>query len=153
MDIRLASTKDVEQLIKMRWDFTVEYDESKKEESYEDFRNECHTFLEETLNSNQWTIWVAEENEKIVSHIYVELIQKVPRPGKPTRPFAYMTNVYTVPEYRNQGIGSIILRSVNTWVKENNFEFVIVWPSEDSINFYKKNGYAHCNEPMEYVPQ
>lgn len=152
MDIRLAKTKDVEQLIKMRWDFTIEYDESKIEESYEDFRDECHTFLDDALNSLQWFVWVAEEHEKIVSHIYVELIKKVPRPGKTTHPFAYMTNVYTVPEYRNKGIGSHVLSSVNKWVKENNFEFVIVWPSDESINYYKKNGYVHCNEPMEYFP-
>ncbi|VDG97746.1 Predicted acetyltransferase involved in intracellular survival and related acetyltransferases [Lysinibacillus sphaericus] len=152
MDIRLAKTKDVEQLIKMRWDFTVEYDESKKEESYEDFRDECHKFLEAALNSRQWFVWVAEEHEKIVSHIYVELIQKVPRPGKTTNPFAYMTNVYTLPEYRNKGIGSHVLSSMNKWVKDNNFEFVIVWPSEDSINYYKENGYVHCNQPMEYFP-
>ncbi|WP_025783402.1 GNAT family N-acetyltransferase [Sporosarcina sp. D27] len=152
MDIRIAKLEDVEQLIKMRWDFTVEYDESKKEESYDDFREECQTFLNNALNNHQWFIWVVEENEKIVSHIYVELIQKVPRPGKETHPFAYMTNVYTVPEYRNKGIGSRLLSSVNEWVKENNFEFVIVWPSDDSVNYYKKNGYIHCIEPMEYLP-
>ncbi|REB07087.1 GNAT family N-acetyltransferase [Sporosarcina sp. BI001-red] len=152
MDIRLASTEDVEQLIKMRWDFTVEFDETKKEESYEVFRKEFQSFFENALNSRQWFVWIAEENEKIVSHIYVELIQKVPRPGRTTHPFAFMTNVYTVPEYRNKGIGSHLLSSVNTWVKDNDFEFVIVWPSEDSVNYYKKNGYVHCNEPMEYFP-
>lgn len=152
MDIRLARTEDIGQLIQMRWDFTVEYDESKREESFDCFREECQLFLKNALNSTQWFVWVAEENEKIVSHIYIELIQKVPRPGKTTHPFAYMTNVYTKPEYRNKGIGSTVLSSVNKWVKENNFEFVIVWPSETSVNYYKKNGYTHCSEPMEYFP-
>ncbi|WP_234703408.1 GNAT family N-acetyltransferase [Metabacillus indicus] len=97
-------------------------------------------------------IWVAEENEKLVSHIYIELIEKVPRPGRITYPFAFMTNVYTIPEYRNKGIGSRMLSSINQWIKENKCEFVIVWPSDDSIGYYKKNGYAHCVEPMEYFP-
>lgn len=30
MIIRLAEKKDIRQLIKMRWDFTIEYDQSKK---------------------------------------------------------------------------------------------------------------------------
>jgi GNAT superfamily N-acetyltransferase len=63
-----------------------------------------------------------------------------------------MTNVYTVKEYRNNGIGSLLLSTINNWAKENKYEFIIVWPSDDSINYYKKNGYVHCTEPMEYFP-
>jgi GNAT superfamily N-acetyltransferase len=152
MNIRLAGAKDIKQLIRMRWDFTIEYDESKRLESFDDFEKECRSFLENALNSGKWFIWVAEENGKVVSHIYIELIEKVPRPGRVTYPFAYMTNVYTVPEFRNTGIGSKVLTFINDWIKENNFEFVMVWPSDESINYYKKNGYVHCTEPMEYFP-
>ncbi len=126
MNIRLAEAKDIKQLIKMRWDNTIEFDESKKDTSYEEFERECRTFLENALNSNQWFIWVAEDNDRIVSHIYIELIHKVPRPGRVTHPFAYMTNVYTIPEYRNGGVGSNVLSTINNWIKENKYEFVIV---------------------------
>lgn len=152
MNIRLAEAKDIEQLIKMRWDNTIEFDESKKNESYPKFETECHAFLENALHSGQWFIWVAEDKGKITSHIYIELIQKVPRPGRVTHPFAYMTNVYTIPEYRNAGVGSYMLRSINEWIKQNNYEFVIVWPSDEAVNFYEKNGYVRCTEPMEYFP-
>lgn len=152
MNIRLAEVKDIDQLIKMRWDFTIEHAESKKDESFNDFEKECWLFLENAINGGQWFIWVAEENGKVVSHIFIELIQKVPRPGRITYPFAYVTNVYTIPEYRNKGIGSKVHELINTWIKENNYEFVIVWPSDEAINYYKKNGYVHCTEPMEYFP-
>lgn len=152
MIIRLAELKDIKQLIKMRWDFTIEYDESKKDESYSEFEKECHSFLENAMNGQQWYIWVAEEKGTIASHIYIELIEKVPRPGRITYPFAYMTNVYTTPEYRNKGVASKLLGKINDWVKENKYEFVIVWPSDEAINFYRRNGYEHCTEPMEYFP-
>jgi GNAT superfamily N-acetyltransferase len=154
MNIRLAEVKDIKQLTRMRWDFTIEYDESKKIEQtpFNDFEKECQSFLENALNSGQWFIWVAEENGEIVSHIYIELIHKVPRPGRVTFPFAYMTNVYTIKEFRNKGIGSLLLSTINEWTIEKRYEFIIVWPSDDSINYYKKNGYNHCTEPMEYFP-
>jgi ribosomal protein S18 acetylase RimI-like enzyme len=152
MNIRLAEAKDIKQLIRMRWDTTIEFDESKKIESFDDFEKECHSFLENALNNGQWFIWVAEENAKLISHIYIEIIDKVPRPGRITYPFAYMTNVYTVPEFRNKGVGSKLLSSINSWIKESKYEFVIVWPSDEAINYYKKNGYVHCKEPMEYFP-
>ncbi|MEC1375818.1 GNAT family N-acetyltransferase [Heyndrickxia oleronia] len=154
MEIRLAEEKDIDQLIKMRWDFTIEEDYENKIQpsAFEDFKQECRTFLEKYLDGDQWFIWIAEDEGIIVSHIYIEIIQKVPRPGRITKPFAYMTNVYTVKEYRNKGIGSRLLSRINEWVKENNYEFVIVWPSDDSVNFYQKNGYVQCTEPMEYFP-
>ena len=33
MKIRLAEEKDIKQLIRMRWDFTIEYDESKNDQT------------------------------------------------------------------------------------------------------------------------
>ncbi|MDQ0257759.1 GNAT superfamily N-acetyltransferase [Evansella vedderi] len=155
MKIRLAEEKDIEQLIRMRWDFSIEHDETGKVQftPYPDFEQGCQVFLENALRGDQWFIWVAEEDGKIVSHIYIELIQKVPRPGRITHPFAYMTNVYTIEAYRNKGIGSKLLTTINQWAKEKAYEFIIVWPSDDSINYYKKNGYSHSTEPMEYFPE
>ena len=153
MEMRLAIQEDIEQLIKMRWDFTLEdedYGFRVKEENYEEFRDECQQFLWKAIESNNWFVWVAEHKGKIVSHIYIELIQKVPRPGRITHPFAYMTNVYTIPEARGKGIGSQLIAKVNEWSKEQKYEFIIVWPSETSVEFYKKSGYIHCKEPMEF---
>lgn len=152
MIIRLADSNDIDQLIKMRWNFTVEHDESKMKCSFTEYETEFRSFFKKALTSGQWFVWVVEEGGKIVSHIYIELIQKVPRPGRVTHPFVYMTNVYTVPEYRNMGIGSKLLSFINNWIKENEYEFVIVWPSNEAITYYQKNGYVHSNEPMEYFP-
>ncbi|MET3683461.1 GNAT superfamily N-acetyltransferase [Alkalibacillus flavidus] len=151
MKIRLAEPMDIKQLIKMRWDFTIEDDERKSSESFDEFAVECESFLEQAMMSSRWFIWVAEDGGNIVSHSYLELVHKVPRPGRVTKPFAFMTNVYTRPDYRNQGVGSQLLKTINQWVEDNQYEFVIVWPSDESINYYKKNGYVHCNEPMEFV--
>ncbi|WP_409304886.1 GNAT family N-acetyltransferase [Peribacillus sp. SCS-155] len=152
MNIRLAEEKDIQQLIRMRWDFTLEHDESKKAASYDDFAKECQVFFQKALTSGRWFIWVAEQDNEVLSHIYIELIEKVPRPGRKTNPFAYMTNMFTKKEYRNEGIGSQLLSRINQWAKDHDYEFIIVWPSDESINYYKKNGYVHCTEPMEYFP-
>jgi GNAT superfamily N-acetyltransferase len=151
MEIRLARQEDIVSLIRMRWDFTLEHDTSGKvkEEDYAYFNDECREFLMNAIGGNDWYIWVAELDEKIVSHIFIELVHKVPRPGRITYPFAYMTNVYTLPDYRGKGIGSKLLTRINEWAKEQKYEFVIVWPSDESIEFYRRNGYRHCKEPME----
>ncbi|KAB2334458.1 GNAT family N-acetyltransferase [Cytobacillus depressus] len=154
MIIRLAESKDIEQLIRMRWDVTIESYPSKSfdESEFDSFQVECEDFLNNAIKGDRWFIWIAEEEGKIVSHIYIELIEKVPRPGSITRPFAFMTNVYTVKDFRNKGVGSQLLTAINEWAKKEQYEFIIVWPSDESVNYYKKNGYSHCKEPMEYFP-
>ncbi|WP_245644924.1 GNAT family N-acetyltransferase [Peribacillus loiseleuriae] len=84
------------------------------------------SFLENAIKSEHWFIWVVEEERRIVSHIYIEIIQKVPRPGRMTSPFAFITNVYTVRGFRNKEIGIQLLTTINEWTKKEQYEFIIV---------------------------
>jgi GNAT superfamily N-acetyltransferase len=149
----MAQHSDIEALIKMRLDFTMEHNNALiiTESVYEEYHQVTKQFLENAIDSKQWYIWVAEDNGSIVSHIFLELIHKVPRPGKKTNPFVYMTNVYTLPHYRSKGIGSELLSKIKDWSKTNHYEFIIVWPSDEGIKFYRKNEYVHCKEPMELM--
>ena len=45
MNIRLAEAKDIKQLIKMRWDFTVEDNERIEQTLFNDFEKECQIFF------------------------------------------------------------------------------------------------------------
>jgi len=153
MNIRLAAESDIESLTRMRLDFTLEHNTtlSLSEDIYVEYCQEMKEFLVKAISSDEWFIWVAEEDGLIVSHIFLELINKVPRPGRKTTPFVYMTNVYTLPDYRGQGIGSRLLQRIEDWARLNKFELIIVWPSEEGITFYRKNKYVHCTEPMELM--
>ncbi|WP_373228908.1 N-acetyltransferase family protein [Cohnella sp.] len=148
MIIRQASEEDVDALILMRWEFTLEHQPEMKDD-YNLFATECRAFLHQAISGERWHIWLAEVNGVIASHIYIQLIDKVPRPGRITYPFAYMTNIYTDPAYRSRGIGSQLLMRIQEWAVERKFEFIIVWPSEESREFYARNGYILCNDPME----
>lgn len=148
MEIRLAVERDMDPLIRMRWDFTFEHN-PRIVADYNRFRDECRTFLADAIHGGKWFIWLAEIDGQVVSHIYIELIDKVPRPGRITHPFAYMTNVYTIPSHRSKGIGSQLLRRIEEWGGEKQLEFIMVWPSEEAVPFYSRNGYKHCTEPME----
>jgi len=148
MNVRKASVDDIEALIMMRWEFTLEHQPEVRDD-YELFATECRAFLLQAIQGERWQIWVAQLEGVIASHVYVQLIDKVPRPGRITYPFAYMTNVYTDPAYRSRGIGSRLLETIQSWAVENKLEFIIVWPSEEGRNFYERNGYTLCNDPME----
>lgn len=147
--IRLATLDDIDELVQMRWDFSIE-DYGESTVSFEAFQLTCRGFLIKALESGDWYIWVAEVDKSIVSHMYLQLIHKVPRPGKSADPYyGYVTNVYTRPAFRSQGIGTEIHLAMEKWSKENAVEFLILWPSSTSVQFYEKNGFAPSEEAME----
>ena len=147
--VRLATLDDVDELVQMRWDFSAE-DYGVSTVSFEEFYQICSGFLINAIESGNWYIWVAEAGGKLVSHMYLQLIHKVPRPGKSPDPcYGYVTNVYTRPAFRGQGIGTEIHVAMEKWSKENGVEFLILWPSSNSVQFYKRNGFSPSEEAVE----
>ena len=132
----------------MRWDFRREgLEESPKDET-DDFVCRCTDFLQRGLSDGNWVYWIGEVDGEIVSHIFVQRVAKVPKPERPCDQFGYLTNVYTKPHYRGQGIGSTLLKRVCEWAKEVDLEFVITWPSENSREFYGKAGFVPEHQAM-----
>ncbi|SEN74706.1 GNAT family N-acetyltransferase [Paenibacillus sp. OV219] len=150
--IRLATVNDISELAQIRYTFTVEdYPELRQgAEGEEQFYRTCSAFLEQAITGGDWFIWVAEEDERIVAHMYLQLIHKVPRPGRVRDPyFGYVTNVYTRPDYRGRGIGTQIHQSMELWAKEQAVEFLILWPSSTSVQFYERSGFRPSEEALE----
>ena len=94
--------------------------------------------------------YVAEINGLIISHIFLLITQKLPKIGRPNASYARISTVRTIPKYRNQGIGSILMDYVKKFCIEKNVEELVVFgPTEESISFYEKTGFKAENEVME----
>jgi len=112
VEYRIATETDLKPLAHMRYEYWLEDGHHPAEVDKEDFVHECETFLQEGLVTKQWTYWLAVLDEEIVSHIFVQRVAKVPKPSKLHDAFGYVSNVYTKPSYRGQGIGANLLKHV-----------------------------------------
>lgn len=146
--IRRATHSDIGDLIEMRRDFTFEDSDAHETIARSDYELECGAFLVDAIEGGRWHIWVAEVNGSIVSHVYVALIDKIPRPVREKSKIAYLTNVYTRPAFRGQGIGAKLIERAQDAAREENVELMIVWPSDESIEFYKRHGFGVPIEPL-----
>jgi len=149
VQVRLAERRDVDELIAMRRDFTYEDYAKPAADAQASYEEECRAFLLAAIEGERWKIFVAEAEGEVVSHMYVQLIEKVPRPGKVTRAFAYVTNVYTRPAYRGRGIGGQVQAALQRWAEAQALEFLLVWPSENSVAFYERHGFRPSAEALE----
>lgn len=151
MKIRLATKDDYKDIANLRWLHAKEddavYDEHNTiniNEKY--FINEIMVFLN---NNNEYKIFVAEENGKIVCSMFICIVPKVPSPNCKSKSIAYLTKVFTLEEYRNKNIGTEVLNYIKEFLIREKCELLFVWPSDNSIKYYEKNGFKSDNEIME----
>lgn len=107
-------------------------------------------FVVDALESDAWRIWVAEDEGRAVAAIWLQLVERVPRPGEERGdlPIGYLTNVYVEHSYRNEGLGSRMLGEVVAFARERRVEEMIVWPSERSYPFYGRAGFERLEDPL-----
>jgi len=146
--IRLATARDAAELARLRWDFSPD-EVAASGQSFAEFARDFEQFLHDALRSGDWSIWMAEQEGRLIANIYVHLVQKVPRPGRFGQRYGYVTNVYTEPDVRNAGIGSALLQRVIAWAREQRLELLLVWPSDESVRFYLRAGFIPSPTAME----
>jgi GNAT superfamily N-acetyltransferase len=146
--IRPAQLGDIDELLALRSDFTFEDLEPGAAPVRVGYEEDCRAFLADAITGGRWHIWVAESEGRIVSHAFVALVDKVPRPIRENARIAYLTNVYTRPEFRGRGIGAAVIRRAQEAAHEADVELMIVWPSDESAEFYKREGFVEPDEPL-----
>lgn len=149
MIYRLAHQKDFARLAQMRWDFRQERVEKIAVVSFEEFIQACLEFLAQQIGNYYY--WIAENKGEIVSHVFIQKIPLVPRPCRINDSFAYLTNTYTKPEFRSKGIGGELLKTGIEWAKGEEFELLLVYPSDEAISFYQRLGFENDKEIMKLV--
>jgi GNAT superfamily N-acetyltransferase len=150
MIIRLATVDDAPELARLRWNFSPD-EAAASGDSFAYFRDNFMQFVEQALASGVWAIWVAESEGRLVANLWVQIVQKVPRPGRfvAHNSYGYITNVYAEPAVRNQGIGSRLLREAVEWTRQQQAQFVLLWPRNDALGFYARVGFRPIADAME----
>ena len=137
---RLAEKPDLEQLARTRWEYWVEDGSDPAKQSEDSFIEGFVGAFAASLNRD-WFVWLAIDDDLILSHVYIQRMQKVPKPSAPVDAFGYVTNVYTRPPHRSKGIGSKLMSHVKAWALEMDLEFLVLWPSEPSIPFWNRTNF------------
>jgi len=147
MDYRLARATDLGTLAELRWQSRTDEDGETPQCSHSEFTAACERFLLKGLTSSAY--WLAVEDNRIVSHICVQQVPMIPRPCRIDDRWGYITNAYTLPLFRNQGIGETLMRHVIAWAQTEELELLIVWPSDRAISFYRKLGFKSENDILQ----
>lgn len=151
MIFREAQAQDYPQLAEMKWLHCQEDDADYGESNLANVEQTAfYEAFEAFLQKNDtYRIYCACDGDVIASAMFAALIPKVPKPNGTAKYIAYLTNVYTRKEYRNQKIGTALLTHIQQQLTEEKCELIFVWPSERSVPWYERNGFMQENEMME----
>ena len=146
VNYRVATIDDCPQLARLRWEFQTSEGGIPIEDEAS-FVQRYLAFVRDALQSERLTYWIAESPDgEIVAQMAVFTIRSIPRPSRGSDQWGYLTDCYTRPAFRNQGIGQQLLDNVAAWAAARDLEMLVVWPSERSQPFYERAGFGPENE-------
>ena len=149
--IRQAEEKDYIQLANMKWQRCIDdyEDYGAKKPDDADKAAFISRFTQFLKSDKTHTPFVMEEIGVIVSAMLGALIPKAPTPDCDTDYIAYLSNVYTLKEHRGKGKGAELLSEIKKYLEARRCELMIVWPSKNATDWYKRNGFTADNSILE----
>jgi GNAT superfamily N-acetyltransferase len=99
--------------------------------------------------SRTWHCWVADDGKRLLGHVCVQLIEKMPNPVNEPELHAYLTNFYVVPEMRDHGLGKKLLNNALSWCRTREIDAVILWATVASRPLYRRCGLVQPTDVFE----
>ena len=149
--IRQAHAADADEIARLRWEFSLEGHEPT--ESYEAFTRRMAAEVRRYLASGRWSIWVAEHPEiarRLIATLFLQRIDKVPRPYPRPGAWGYITNVFVDARWRDRGVGREVMDVAIAAARAEGLDTLLLWPSHRAVPFYERAGFATATEAMEF---
>jgi GNAT superfamily N-acetyltransferase len=138
--IRDATADDVPALAELRWEFRAGREPAV--EDHDVFVERCAAWIYAHLAPRgAWRAWVADDSGRIVGHVWLQPIDKIPNPVGGRERHAYLSNLYVKPVARG-GIGTRLLETALDWACANGVDSVLLWPTPRSRTLYARHGFA-----------
>jgi GNAT superfamily N-acetyltransferase len=146
--IRRATAADAEPLARMRLVFRSEAGSLAGDAAA--FLSRCAAWMARRLaEESSWRAWVAVEGDAIVATIWLQLIEKLPNPVGEAELHGYVSSLFVVPDSRDQGLGTALLREALADCDKHGVDAVILWPTPRSRPLYERHGFAVRDDLLE----
>jgi len=146
INYRKATVNDSDILAKIRSIFMVEVAGCSETERIE-VENTNKIYFEKALADDSFAAWIALDDDKIVATSGLSF-SVVPPAFKFDGKLAYIMNMFTFPEYRNQGIGTELLKRVVEEAKNRGYKIIKLNATEMGRPLYEKYEFKDSHGEM-----
>jgi len=146
-----ASIDDVETLSAMRVAMLCEEGYADPDFQETLFQNTSE-YLRKGLSDSSIDLWVAAADDAIIAMCCLNYFWLPPNELCLNGKSAHLGNMYTLPEYRRQGIASKLLELAAAEAKSNQCERLLLVPTEQGAPLYEKFGFQPWFNAMVFFP-
>ena len=148
---RKAGKSDIDELVRLRSIFLEEYDRENHLNNKENVDKEVEKYLQKFMDTEIFTGFVAEKDDKIVGTSAIAFYDILPAALYMNGKLGYISNVFVFPEYRKQGIAKKLFELAVNEGFDRNCSKLTLHASKDGEPVYKKFGFVKTAAEMEYV--
>ncbi len=152
MEVRIvkASIDDMELLMEWRMRVLHEVFSVPADDTMAKLEAQNRTYYQTSLPADGHIACFAYKGDTIVGCGGVCLYQEMPSPDNENGKCAYLMNIYTLPEYRRQGIGKCIVNWLISEAKQRGSTKIFLETSESGKSMYRKLGFSDMKEYMQF---
>lgn len=145
MEIRKAISSDIDMLVDNRIKFVCSI---RNIEKIDEFRIHTKEYLQKQLGKDSLIAFIAIDNDKIVSSCILCIYETLPTPSCINGRAGLLLNVYTIKEYRHQGLAYCLLTKIIEEAKKLEVGKIQLDYTDDGYPLYKKIGFEKLDREM-----
>jgi ribosomal protein S18 acetylase RimI-like enzyme len=146
MNKRKANVNDIPTLVELRKKQLI--DEGEKLSADSGYNQQLTDYFTSSISDETFISWVIEDGGEIVATSGLCFYSLPPSFSNPSGRNAYITNMYTKPEYRRRGIAAELLDMVIAEAKERDYTVARLHTSEYGRSIYQKAGFKYSEDYM-----
>ncbi len=149
IEFRKATIEDIDTLAKVRIDFLCEANQLTEEEK-EVLLTANRQYFTETMADSSFAAWIALDGADIAGTSGITFYKVPPNASCPTGKTAYISNMFTYPCFRKQGIASRLFSLIVDEAKINGYKKVLLNATDMGKPLYARFGFQDTAGDMFY---
>ncbi len=145
MEVRKAKLSDIDMLVDNRLEFVCSI---RTIANKEEFRMHTREYLQKHLEDGSLLCFIAINDEKIIASCILCIYETLPVPSCLSGRTGLLLNVYTLKEYRHQGLAYSLLSQLINEAKLLGVGKIQLDYTDDGYPLYKKIGFEKLDREM-----
>ena len=146
--LKRANIADIDIIIEYRIDFLKEAQGIPEDELEINLRESLKNYLTKSFESDSFISWIATYEGKPIGFGGMVLREQPGNFEIPNGKTGYILNMYTINEFRNNGIGTLLFQKLIDEAKIKNLDRIELHATKDGDPIYRKFGFI---EPHDNV--
>ncbi len=150
--LRRATISDIELLVEYRIIFLTEAQNNLAEEKNLVLKNSLREYLTKSLADDTFVSWIAEYDNKPVGFSGMVMREQPANIEIPQGNTAYILNMFTVSEFRKNGIASRLFAKLIEEARQRNADRIDLHATKDGEPIYRRFGFKEPHDKvLEFI--